>query len=92
MDDQVISRQAGLLEAEVDGEIVGLQIDQGNCYGFNATATFIWKMIEQPTRRSALRDALLEEFDVDARTCEAQLDTLIADLRDKGLIAVEPAA
>ena len=89
MGEQVVRRRVGLLEAEVDGEIVGLQIEQGNCYGFNQTATFVWKMIEQPTHKTKLRDSLLREFDVDPATCEAQLDALIAELEARGLVEVE---
>jgi hypothetical protein len=93
-DDVLVQRRVGLLEAEVDGELVALDVDQGTCYGFNATATRIWALIEEPKRVSELRDALLEEFDVDADTCQEQLAELLGELEKDGLIQMTapPAA
>ena len=91
MQDVTVSRRVGLLEAEVDGELVALNVDQGTCYGFNATATRIWGMIEEPKKVSELRDALLAEYDVDPETCERQLSELLAELEGDGLITMEAA-
>jgi len=91
-DDFIVRRRAGLLETEVDGELVGLHVENGTCYGFNASATRIWAMIETPRRLTDLRDALVEEFDVDSATCEAQLVDLLRDLEADGLIELQPVA
>jgi hypothetical protein len=85
-EDYLVQRRPGLLETEVDGELVGLHVENGTCYGFNGTATRIWSMIEAPTRVSALRDALTAEFD-----CAAQLMELLRDLEADGLIELRPA-
>ena len=94
IEDLLVRRRVGLLEAEVDGELVALDVDQGTCYGFNATATRIWALIEPPKRVSELRDALLEEYDVDAETCASELSALLAELEKDGLIEMKapPAA
>ena len=93
-EDVLVARRVGLLEAEVDGELVALDVDQGTCYGFNATATRIWSLIEAPKRVSELRDALLEEYEVDRETCERELSALLAELEKDGLIEMKapPAA
>jgi hypothetical protein len=92
-EDVLVQRRVGLLEAEVDGELVALDVDQGTCYGFNATATRIWALIETPKHVSELRDALLQEFDVDAQTCETELKGLLGELEKDGLIEMkEPPA
>ena len=88
----LVSRRAGLIEAEVDGELVALHVDNGTCYGFNTTATRIWAMIEEPKRLSELRDALLGEYDVEPDVCEAQLLHLLKDLEGDGLIELRPVA
>jgi hypothetical protein len=87
--DSLVRRSGGLIEAEVDGELIGLEIEQGVCYGFNGTATRIWALIEKPKRISDIRDALLAEFDVDPETCERELRTVLAELEADGLIAIE---
>lgn len=85
-DDVWVHRCAGLIEAEVDGEIVALHIDNGTCYGFNATATRIWTMIAEPKRIVDLRDTLVDTFDVDPATCEQELGALLSELENDGLI------
>lgn len=89
-DDLLVSRRAGLIEAEVDGELVALHVENGTCYGFNSTATRIWAMIEEPKRLSALRDSLVGEFDVAPDVCEAELLDLLKDLEGDGLVELSP--
>ena len=89
--DMWISRREGLIQAEVDGELVALHIDNGTCYGFNVTATRIWSLIEQPRLFSELKEILLGEYDIDSDTCEKQLGEMIAELERDGLVATEPA-
>lgn len=92
MADWIVARRAGLSEAELDGELLGLHVERGTCYGFNGTATRIWKMIAQPTRLGALRDALVREYDVDAETCERDLRDLLRELEQDGLVSIDAAA
>lgn len=92
MNDPLVRRSGRLIEAEVDGELIGLEVEQGTCFGFNATATRIWALIETPKRLSELRDALLAEYDVDQETCERELVQLVRELEATGLVEVEPAA
>ena len=92
MNDPLVQRSGRLIEAEIDEELIGLDVEQGTCFGFNATATRVWALIETPKRFSELRDALLAEYDVDAATCEAELRSLLAELEADGLVEMEPAA
>lgn len=87
----IVSRRAELIEAEVDGELVALHVDNGTCYGFNGTATRIWALIEQPRRFSELKEELIREFDVDPDLCERQLNELLRELEGDGLVELAPA-
>lgn len=87
----MVRRTGEMIEAEVDGELVALHVDNGTCYGFNGTATRIWALIEQPRRLSELKEELLREFDVDPSTCEAQLKDLLDELEADGLVEIRPA-
>lgn len=89
--DLLVSRSGGLMEAEVDGEMVGLHVESGTCYGFNDTAYRIWQLVERPVRLSQLCAALSEEYDVDPATCEHDLRVLLKDLSDGGLVTFSPA-
>jgi hypothetical protein len=90
--DFLVRRRLSLLEAELDDEIVGLQVERGICYGFNPTASRVWTLLEQPKRFSELRDHLLAEFDVPAAACEQQLLELLRDLEKDELVQMEPIA
>ena len=44
----VVERNSAILESEMDGEVMALNIDSGACYGFNRIGSRIWKMIAGP--------------------------------------------
>lgn len=90
-EDLIVQRRDGLIQAEVDGELVALHIDKGTCYGFNVTATRIWTLIESPRRVSELRDQLVDEYDVDAETCGLEVMAVLKDLERDGLVELQPA-
>jgi len=90
LNDLIVRRSGRLIEAEIDGELIGLEVEQGTCFGFNATATRIWGLIETPRRFAELRDALVAEYEVDPETCEAELRELLGELEKDGLVALEP--
>lgn len=82
----MIHRVSNLLEARVGDEIVGLEPEQGRCFGFNETAAWVWQMLERPLTRNSLCDSLFDEFEVEKDHCEALLEKLLDDLEAKGLI------
>lgn len=94
MVDLVAHRLPGLVEAEVDGDLVALHIENGTYYSFNETAARIWTMLDRPKSVSALCATLSVEFDVDAHACAREVLALLRDLEKDGLVnlvAPEPA-
>ena len=47
-----------------------------------------WSLIQEPRSVASLRDALVEEYDVDPTRCEADVLALLAELEETGLVAV----
>lgn len=82
----VYRRAIDLMEADIGNELVGLDPDGGNCFGFNEVATSVWRSLEQPKTFDELRDALLEEYDVGSEQCTSELDLLLKDLIARRLI------
>lgn len=82
----IVARSAELIQTEIDGDLVALDIEQGNCFGFNATATRVWQMLEQPRSIDALVDGLTQEFEIDRAECEAAVIDLIGDMADRKLV------
>jgi hypothetical protein len=89
-ENNTISRNGTLLEAEVDGEIVALNVESGTCYGFNSTATRIWSMIEQPLSLDEICSQLVQQFHVHPEDCRRDVVELLRELQSDGLIKSDP--
>jgi len=75
-----------LLEADIADELVALDPNAGECFGFNNVATTVWRHLEEPKSLEQLRDALLDEYEVDSEQCTRELQELLDDLSAKGLV------
>ncbi len=84
--DILVARRAGLIEAELNGELVGLHMDNNSCYGFNLTATRIWRLIEHPKQISEICATLIVEFRVTREECEKQVLALLTEMMREGLV------
>jgi hypothetical protein len=84
----VYRRAVDLMEAELGDEIVALDPNIGQCFGFNSVASSVWRELAQPRTFDQLRDALLGEYDVDRDQCVRELRDLLDDLSSKGLVAI----
>lgn len=88
----VIVRQDGdLVTTSIDGELVGMSVEQGACYGFDAVATRLWELIETPLTLDALCAQLVAEFEVEDDACRSDVLAFLTELRDEGLISVNSA-
>ena len=81
-----VARSDGFLNAEIDGEVVALNIERGVCYALNHVASRIWALIVQPIRIGELCTALVTKYAVDQATCERQVVDLLEELRAEGVI------
>lgn len=86
--DTRIMRSRNILESDVDGDVIALDVERGNCYGLNSTASHAWAMLERETSLAEICEALTQRFDVDALTCQAEIGSLIEELRAEGLVDV----
>lgn len=82
-------RSTTLLEAAIDQELVALDRERGECFGFNETAAAVWRLLDRPRSRDDLVSALMAEFDVAEADCAANLDNLLNQMTDMKLIAAE---
>jgi hypothetical protein len=82
----VYKRAVDLMEAELGDELVALDPNAGDCFGFNGVATSVWRQLQQPRTFDQLRDSLLQEYDVDQQRCARELQELLDDLSGRGLI------
>lgn len=81
-------RSADAIHSEVEGEIVALHVEQGQCFGMNDVASAVWRLLDTPRDIQELCDELTVTYDVDRAECEADLRPLLATLLEDGLIRV----
>ena len=55
-------------------------------YGLNPVGACVWNLLQQARTVGELRDALLDEYDVDAGRCEHDLLELLEKMRAEGLV------
>ena len=84
---KVVACRDDFIEANVDGEVIALGVEQGICYGMNQVCSRIWNMIAKPIQIRDLCATLVSMYQVDADVCERQVVDLLEELRAEGLIA-----
>lgn len=82
-----IRRKANVVGAEIQGEIVALDIEGGDCYGFNQVASTVWESLERTTTIDAICALLGEQFDVEEDRCRDEVVALINRLAQDGLVS-----
>ena len=58
-------------------------------YGLNPVGSLVWRLLQKPKSVGELRDALLDEYDVEAERCESDLIELLEKMWVEGLIQVQ---
>lgn len=71
---------------QVGDELVVLDLASGIYFGLDAIGARIWKLITENKTFGEICDVMTDEFDVSRPDFERDLDTLMDDLRDKGLV------
>lgn len=57
-------------------------------YGLDSVGARVWNLLQQPRSVTDLRNALLDEYEVDAERCERDLLGLLEKMLKEGLIEV----
>jgi len=87
--DTLLGRNDTILYAAVGAEdAVMMSMEAGQYYGLNAVARRVWELLETPKRIAELREAICEEFEVDAQTCATDLDVFVGQLLAKDVVRV----
>ena len=71
---------------ELEGEAVLLNLDSGIYFGLDAIGTCIWQGLDRRDPLETIVTALVDAYDVDGATADADTRRLVAQLLDKGLL------
>ena len=81
----VVRRGREHVEAEMGDQTVMMSIARGRYFALEDTAQRIWQLMAEPIAVGGIVDRLVEEYDVDRATCEAEVSAFIAELIENGL-------
>lgn len=88
-DTDVIVLSEAQISTELEDEVIILNFGDGKYYGLAAVGARVWELLAEPKSLGALRDVLMQEFEVDAETCTCELKQLLQELESIGLVRIE---
>ena len=84
----VVKAAPGQMSCDLAGEAAILNMATGIYYGLDPIGAHIWELIQEPSSVSRVRDALLEEYEVEPTQVEADIKALLSDMASHGLVEV----
>lgn len=79
------------VSSDLGGEAVILDLKSGVYYGLNSLGTQVWNLLQEPKTISEIKNAILEEYEVEPDCCRYELLELCQELLAVGLIEVTDA-
>ena len=76
---------------DLAGEAVLLDLASGTYFGLDEIGTRIWQLLGEHGFPERVVAALLAEYEVEEATLRADLDRLIGELHQKGLVRIDEA-
>lgn len=77
-----------VVSRDLDGEAVLLNLASGAYFGLDRVGTRIWQLLRDHGRLSAVRDAIVDEYDVPPDAATGDLLRFVGELAGEGLVAV----
>ncbi|MEK7404204.1 MAG: PqqD family peptide modification chaperone [Acidobacteriota bacterium] len=90
--DTIVRQAREQVSCDLGGEAAILNLANGTYYGLDQVGARIWNLIAKPTRVDEIRSAVLEEYEVAPERCERDLEELLSELAEHGLIEVRDGA
>jgi hypothetical protein len=74
--------------SDLAGEAIVLNLKSGVYYGLDSVGATVWQLVQQPVTVTCIRDALLQEYDVDPDRCEQELLAFFEHMLREGLVDI----
>jgi hypothetical protein len=84
----VVYRATDVLASHLGDETVMMDVDQGQYYGLNATATWLWDALQRPMTVNDLCEQLVSEYAVSLPQGKQEVLEFVEDLVSRGLLKV----
>jgi hypothetical protein len=85
-DETAVTAVSDQVSCDLDDETAILNLKTGVYFTLNEVGTFLWARMQEPTTFGALRDSVLEHYEVDRDQCESDICALLEDMSEHGLV------
>jgi hypothetical protein len=89
LDQSRIAISADQVSCDLAGEVAILSLKNSVYYGLDPVGASVWNLIQQPKTFAEIRDALLGIYEVDSAQLESDLQVLLGQLSEQGLIDIQ---
>jgi hypothetical protein len=89
LDQSRIAVSADQVSCDLAGEVAILNLKNSVYYGLDPVGASVWNLIQQPKTFAEIRDALLGIYEVDSAQLESDLQVLLGELSEQGLIDIQ---
>jgi hypothetical protein len=87
-----ISAAAHAVSCELAGETVILDMKSDRYFALSAIGTQIWNWLQTPCTVESLCARLVQEYEVTAEQCRADVSALLDQLLQQGLVRIDEGA
>ena len=87
--DQSVTISPEVMSQEVSGETVLLDLQSESYFGLDEVGTRIWQLLQEQETLQGVYEVMLEEYDVAPDRLQADLEELMVQLSDSGLISLD---
>ena len=84
----IVKRAPDHVATDMAGETVVLDLKSGMYYGMEEVGALIWKTIAEPRTLLEIRDAVMEEYQVDAAGCDRDVMAFLTAMEAAGLVEI----
>lgn len=84
----LITRNPNQVAAEIDGDLVMMNIGQGEYYGITGVGSRIWELLATPATVADIVRVICTEYDVEEAQCQADTQAFVEELIKLGLASV----
>ena len=88
-DDSRIAVSEDQVSCDLAGEAAILNLKNSVYYGLDPVGARVWSLIRGPKTFAEIRDTLLDPYDVDRPQLESDLQALLSQLAEHGLIDIQ---
>jgi len=88
-DESRIAVSANQVSCDLAGEAAILNLKNSVYYGLDPVGASVWNLIQEPKTFAEIRRALLGIYEVDSSQLESDLQALLGQLSEQGLIDIQ---